>query len=211
MNDPYQVLGISPNASDEEVKAAYRELARKYHPDHYVDNPLADLASEKMKEINDAYDRIMTARKNGSSTGGGQSYSSQAGRPQGSSQLSDIRRLINARRITEAEELLDGIPSHTRDAEWHFLKGCVQYNRGWLDDAYENFSRACQMDPYNQEYRATLNQLQWQKQTGRAPGSGYRTGGGNVVGGCSTCDICSTLYCADCCCECMGGDLIHCC
>ena len=50
MNDPYQVLGISENASDEEVKRAYRELARKYHPDNYHDNPLADLAQEKMKE-----------------------------------------------------------------------------------------------------------------------------------------------------------------
>ena len=55
MNDPYVTLGISRTASDEEVKKAYRELARKYHPDNYVNNPLADLAQEKMKEINEAY------------------------------------------------------------------------------------------------------------------------------------------------------------
>lgn len=63
MSDPYQVLGVSPSASDEEVKTAYRNLAKKYHPDNYADSPLADLASEKMKEINEAYDSIMRMRK----------------------------------------------------------------------------------------------------------------------------------------------------
>ena len=58
MNDPYQILNIPPTATDEEVKRAYRDLARKYHPDNYHDNPLADLAQEKMKEINEAYDQI---------------------------------------------------------------------------------------------------------------------------------------------------------
>ena len=58
MNDPYVTLGVTRSASDEEIKRAYRELARKYHPDNYVNNPLADLAQEKMKEINEAYDAI---------------------------------------------------------------------------------------------------------------------------------------------------------
>ena len=72
MTDPYTVLGVKPDASDEEVKRAYRELARKYHPDNYQNNPLADLAEEKMKEINEAYDAITKARSGGGgSTGGG--------------------------------------------------------------------------------------------------------------------------------------------
>ena len=62
MNDPYKVLNVSPSASDEEVKKAYRDLARKYHPDNYHDNPLADLAQEKMKEINEAYEEIQNQR-----------------------------------------------------------------------------------------------------------------------------------------------------
>ena len=56
MKDPYSVLGVSQNATDEEIKKAYREQARKYHPDNYANNPLSDLAEEKMQEINEAYD-----------------------------------------------------------------------------------------------------------------------------------------------------------
>ena len=59
VNDPYKVLEISPEATDEEVKTAYREMARKYHPDNYANNPLSDLAQEKMQEINEAYDTII--------------------------------------------------------------------------------------------------------------------------------------------------------
>ena len=207
MSDPYKVLGVPQNATDDEVKTAYRELARKYHPDHYAGNPLSDLAEEKMKEINEAYDRIMLERKNSRSRNGGaaSSHSSSAS----SSQFQDIRRMINARRVTEAEELLDGVPEYNRDAEWFFLKGSVQYTRGWLEEAYENFRRAVQMSPENAEYRAALNQLEWQRRTGRPTNGGYRTTPNTA--GCGSCDICTGLLCADCCCECMGGDLIACC
>ena len=71
MQDPYAVLGISPQATDAEVKAAYREMARKYHPDNYADNPLSDLAQEKMQEINEAYDTIIRMRQQGGNAGGG--------------------------------------------------------------------------------------------------------------------------------------------
>ena len=71
MSDPYRVLGVKPDASDDESKRAYRELARKYHPDNYQNNPLADLAEEKMKEINQAYDAITKMRSGGGSRPGG--------------------------------------------------------------------------------------------------------------------------------------------
>ena len=64
MSDPYKVLGISRDATDEQVKEAYREMAKKYHPDNYQGSPIADLANEKMKEVNEAYDQIMNERKN---------------------------------------------------------------------------------------------------------------------------------------------------
>lgn len=84
MADPYQVLGISSNATDEEVKKAYRELSRKYHPDTYVNNPLSDLAEEKFKEVQEAYQQIMDMRSgkgSGYSQGGqgGQGYGGQNG------------------------------------------------------------------------------------------------------------------------------------
>ena len=78
MRDPYSVLGVKPDASDQEIKKAYRELARKYHPDNYVDNPLADLAEEKMKEVNEAYEAIQKQRSGGGS-GYSQSSSSSGG------------------------------------------------------------------------------------------------------------------------------------
>ena len=216
MTDPYQVLGVSPSATDEQIKTAYRELARKYHPDNYANNPLADLAQEKMKEINEAYDQIQRQRKQQQSDSAGngysrQNYGGQSYSNQSSTQFADIRQLLNANRISDAEELLEGIPAQQRDADWYYLRGRVFYVRGWLDQAYSYYVRANQMNPSNPEYQAALNQLMWQRNTGR-PSGNYGGDYRNVqTGGCSGCDMCMGLMCADSCCECMGGDLISCC
>lgn len=220
MTDPYQVLGVSPSATDEQIKNAYRELARKYHPDNYVNNPLADLAQEKMKEINEAYDQIQRQRKQQQQSYSGQGsanrgysnagYSRQSYSGQGRSQFADIRQLLNSNRLSEAEELLEGIPQQRRDAEWYYLRGRVFYVHGWLDQAYSYYTRAVQMNPGNAEYQTALNQLMWQRNTGR-PSGGYGDYRNVQSGGMSGCDMCSGLICADCCCECMGGDLISCC
>ena len=220
MTDPYQVLGVSPSATDEQIKSAYRELARKYHPDNYVNNPLADLAQEKMKEINEAYDQIQRQRKQQQQSYSGQAsanrgysnagYSRQSYSGQGRSQFADIRQLLNSNRLSEAEELLEGIPQQRRDAEWYYLRGRVFYVHGWLDQAYSYYTRAVQMNPGNAEYQTALNQLRWQRNTGR-PSGGYGDYRNVQSGGMSGCDMCSGLICADCCCECMGGDLISCC
>ncbi len=201
--DPYEVLGVSPSATDDEVKTAYRAMARKYHPDNYANNPLSDLAEEKMQEINDAYDAIVRMRKAGSSRASGSTggHSGSYGGYGGNSRHADIRQMIQQNRISDAETLLDGIPSHARDAEWFFLKGSVLYKKGWLEEAFTHFQTACRMDPSNMEYRQAYNQVATYRQTG-----GYRTGGGT-----DACEICQALWCADCCCECMGGDLIRCC
>ncbi len=200
MKDPYEVLGVDRNASNEEIKKAYRELARKYHPDNYVNNPLADLVEEKMKEINEAYDMIQKERASGGSSdasgsAGGYTYSD----------YQNVRELINARQFAEAELILDAVSAVNRNAEWNFLKGCVLIQRGWYYDAQKYLETACYMDPTNSEYSSVLERI---RSSTRNYGGGYRT---SQRVNTSPCDICSGLICADCLCECCGGDLISCC
>jgi len=202
MTDPYKVLGVSRDASDAEIKRAYRELARKYHPDNYVNNPLADLVEEKMKEINEAYDEIQKIRASSGST---ESYSNGQG-GEYSSDYRKIREHINAGRYADADLMLDSISQSDRNAEWNFLKGCVLTKRGWYYDAQKYFETACYMNPNNPEYRTALDNI---RRSAAGYARGYRTD--QTVGGCSACDMCSSLICADCLCECCGGDLINCC
>lgn len=223
MNNPYDTLGVNQNSTDQQIKDAYRDMAKKYHPDNYADSPLQEFADEKMREINSAYDDIMNSRRgdgkqsnkhSGSNHGSSSQDYSQWNGGYANSKFADIRSLIQSKRVTEAEELLDGIPISERNAEWYFLKGSVFYSRGWLDDAFNHFQSASRMEPNNTEYRAALNRMGYQRQgnTGGYNNGQYRQPvGGGRVGGCSGCDICSSLICADCCCECMGGDFISCC
>ena len=204
-NDPYKVLGVSRDATDEEIKKAYRALARKYHPDNYTDSNLADLAEEKMKEINEAYDKIQSERS-------GKSSSSSYGYGGGTSsnpRFNEIRILINQRRYSEAEIRLDSMSIADRNAEWNFLKACVLVQRGHFYDAQKFIETACYMDPDNEEYKRVRNQMNARASGyGSSYNSGYNTGNPSD---CDICSVCQTLYCMDCCCECMGGDLIRCC
>lgn len=198
MNDPYQILGVSESASDEEVKKAYRELARKYHPDNYHDNPLADLAQEKMKEINAAYEEITRKRSGGGSSGasgyggyqhyGRQSYDGQQYRSGSSSVLQQVRIAIQNGDISRAEALLANYSDH--NAEWNFLRGAVCYRRGWMDEAKRYYQTACQMEPGNAEYRQALEFMETGTKTSYRPGG--VTFGTDLCGG----NVCLPLCCA---------------
>ena len=194
MRDPYEVLGVSKDATQEEIKAAYRKLAKQYHPDRYIGNPLADLAAEKFKEINEAYDILSGSSSNSSQSSGGSSY-------QGAGNFAQIRNYINMGSIDEAERLLDSMSD--RNAEWFYLKGLIYLRRGWHSQGMNFIRQAVNMEPQNFEYRNTLNSLESQTRQ-------YRDIGGGMTNE-SMCNCCSNLLCADCCCECMGGDLIPCC
>lgn len=207
--DPYKVLGVSPNASDDEVKQAYRALARKYHPDKYVNNPLADLAAEKMKEINEAYDTIVKQRENGGSSyqsssqsysyGGGSQNTYQNASAYGSGDTNGMymraRQFIAMGNVQQAEVILNSISD--RNAEWYYLRGSIDYRRGWYDQAQRNFQRACEMNPHNMEYRQALNNMMNR-------GAAYRGAGTSYMGnGCTAADCCTAYCLMDLCCNCF--------
>lgn len=211
MKNPYEVLGINEGASEEEIKRAYRELVKKYHPDQYMDNPLSKLAEEKLRDINEAYDYLM---KNGSYKGGdsyshgwGQSQKSSGSYRGGSDEagvFNQVRVNINNGNINAAEEILNR--SLNKNAEWYYLKGLIFMRRGWYDEAFTHVQAAVNMDPANFEYRNTLLRMNAGNNAyrGAAQGRGYTQNP-------DLCTICQCLWCSDCCCECAGGDLISCC
>lgn len=210
--DPYEVLGVSRDADDETIKKAYRTLVKKYHPDRYVNTPMADMASEKMKQINEAYDMI--TNKNSTAQNGGSygSYSSYGGyNPFGGSygsygasdsydytkvSFDTVRRLITARRFTEAEAMLNRLSAN---AEWYYLMGIIYINRGWYNQGKEYINKAVSMDPQNTEYRSAQQSFDDRE-------TGYKrvvfTSGAPV---CSVCaSLCLSLLCCNngcfCCC-----------
>ena len=215
MRDPYQVLGIPSTATDEEVKKAYRNLARKYHPDNYHDNPLEDLAQERMKEINEAYETIRNQRKaaqSGGQSGCGSGYNPGYGAGYNTGYNTGysgaygaawqrIRLAISQGNLNLAEELLNARSDH--NAEWNFLKGAVCYRRGWMDEAKRYYETACQMDPGNLEYQRALDYME------NGPRQAY-TPGGTTFGT----DLCGSNLCLPMCCLwslCSGGAPIFCC
>ena len=201
--DPYKVLGVSQNANDDEIKDAYRALVKKYHPDKFADSDLAELANEKMKEINSAYDEIQKLREGGANGAGQSGF--RPGDSSNSEFYTKVRRFVNSGNVFEAEQMLLSVPEFDRGAEWNYLYACVMVRKGFYADAQRYFDLACNMDPTNSEYRNAREQFR--ARSNQYNGT-YRT---HTSGGCCDCDCCTSLLCADCCCECMGGDLIACC
>ena len=208
MTNPYKVLGVNEGATNEEIRAAYLSLVKKYHPDKYTDPDMKQLANEKLKEINEAYDQLTkNPGKTASSGYSGAAYGAGGHGGSYSGPEADrfvrARSLLNAGNLDGAKTILDSI--QTRNAEWYYLYGIIYLRQGWYDKAREFLGRAYRTEPGNAEYAQAYNTL-------RYTGNPYsRPRQSTSYGNCSACDICSGLMCADCCCECMGGDLIRCC
>ncbi len=199
--DAYSILGVNKNASKVEIDAAYKSLMEKYSEEKYMGGPLADLAEKKRAELSHAYDEIIKERaqrsqnEQQSASGGGFSGAS-------SPEYAQIRQYINIGNLTEAERLLTQIKNH--DAEWHYLMGCIAIRRGNYNAAYSNFKTATNKDPMNTEYKNAFMAMQ-------QGAGGYRNMNTGNMSQDDMCNCCSNLICADCLCECMGGDLIPCC
>lgn len=196
--NPYEVLGISENASEEEIKRAYKEMVKKYHPDKHQNNPLSELAEEKLQEINEAYDMLM---KGGGTSSYNYGYAGGAGNTGGGSSVApdymQCRRYIDAGNLRAAEKILNG--THDRSAEWFFLSGMVSYRKGWYDDARNKLQTATSMAPHNAEYSQAYGRIintgnQFQNQ---AYGRGYRNNNDLC------CQALQCYICADCCIDCI--------
>lgn len=209
--DPFITLGVDQNTVNQsELYEAYRALRSKYEDDRFLEGEAGEQAARKISEIdqayNDAYEKLMTKS---TVSDGKVSYS-------------EIEAKIRAKAYNDAQTMLDSITD--RNAEWHFLQSVVYYKKGWISESLTQLEKAVQLDPNNTRYKSELEKLRLNIQGPQnnyqnqhtTYGTGYRAGYDRSYshsrptdGG--TCDICTTLCALDCCCECMGGDLITCC
>lgn len=183
MRDPYSVLGIARDASDEDVKKAYRRLSRQYHPDANINNPLKDEAEAKFKEVQQAYQQIMDERERGYSSagndygtggyggfggyggyGGFGGYGGQGGfsGQQANESESDMHlraaaNYIKSGHYKEALNVLNGIKE--RNALWYFYSASANSGVGNNVTAIEHAQEAVRLEPGNMQYQMLLDRL----------------------------------------------------
>ncbi len=221
MINPYQVLGISPGASDEEIKKAYRSLSRKYHPDANVNNPNKDQAEEKFKQVQQAYDQIMKEKQQGSSFGGygnsyggnsygGSSYGSDFGDFGGyynssntyqeeNSRLQAAANYIRNGYYREAFTVLNDMPLSERNGRWYYYSAVVNHRMGNTATALEHIRRAVELEPSNIQYRQFQQNLEYGGTWYTTMGSSYE----QPYSGSEWClrMILLNLFCNFCCCR----------
>ena len=201
--NPYEVLGVSRNASIDEIKRAYKELSRKYHPDSYVGNPLSSLAEEKFKQVQEAYDAIMK-EKNGDFNYT-DNYNNSGYYNGESGEMAEVYNLLGRRAYSQALSLLDSMPN--RNAKWYYYSAIAQVGLGNNLRGMEYARMAVSMEPNNIEYQNLVNRLSFQGNRYGEVRNVYR---GGRSGFDDASDLCCKLWLAESLCECMGGDLCSC-
>jgi molecular chaperone DnaJ len=197
MTDPYQVLGVSRSASDEEIKKAYRSLSRKYHPDANVNNPNKDQAEEKFKQVQQAYDQIMKEKQQGTSDSygygssygyGGSTYRSYRGNAGGYGESADSPQMqaafnyIRNQAYQEALHVLGEIPLSERQGRWYYYSAMANSGMGNTATAIEHIQRAVDLEPSNIQYRQFQQYMQgggtWYTHMGSSYDKPYSNYGG---------------------------------
>ncbi len=210
--NPFVILGVDKNATQSEILEAYKQKRAYYQAHVFDEGESGAQAASMLNQLDDAYQQAMEmAVESATVTGEGESAYEQ------------VKQAIRSKDIETAQKLLDDMSY--RGAEWHYYQSVVFYEKNWLNDTKKQLEIALQMDPQNEKYQRALDNLK-KKIDGSRPydkegaqgvynadstqtDRTYTQRDGAVADG--ICSACQALWCADCCCECMGGDLIRCC
>lgn len=211
--NPFVVLGVNENVTQSELYDAYKDLRNKYSDLRFEPGEVGNNACIKLEEIESAYAEANDILRSSFDIG----YTGD--------NLDEADKAIKEDKLDEAQHILDNCQNRT--AQWHYLQAAIFYRKNWTADALKQLDYACSMEPNNEKYAETRKTLltKMTANTTTQDNSFYNGSERNENArsysqtrqhdqsrrGMSACDCCSTLICADCCCECMGGDLISCC
>ncbi len=206
--DPFKVLGIDSTVSQSELYDAYSKLRQELDKQRFQPGDIGKDACDRLQEIEEAYKDCMQILEDRYYIDNSEEV------------LDHVENLIKEKKYDEAQSELTKL--NRRSARWHYLQSGIYYQKSWHNDAKREIELALDLDPTNQKYKETLAGIEKIMQGKSSYHSNfygnpdnsketyqnvsYRKGGGPDI-----CDCCSSLICADCCCECMGGDLITCC
>lgn len=218
--DPYSVLGLSEQATQGEINDAYQRRREELLEQRFMEGEAGQRACEELTELEYAYKEALERASVNYSIGDETAL------------YSEVESLIKAGRLDEAQVKLNALPNYT--AEWHYYQSVIYYRKHWHIDSKKQLELALTLDPGNQKYQDSLTELNKVLEgkrnadpKGNAQQNNYYQNQQNPKGRsyqgqndpnaqrgapmCTVCDCCNSLICADCCCECMGGDLISCC
>lgn len=203
--NPFVILGVDENTvTQSELEDAYKRERNKYAEDRFLEGEAGEIATRKISEIDQAYaDALEKLKTRATVSDKGTTYT-------------EIEAQIRAKNYNEAQTLLDSVTE--RDAEWHFLQSVIYYKKGWVTESKLQLERAVSLEPNNPKYKTELDKMNGVGAQQQQHHHSYHYGQPGAERSysydrprASTCDCCSTLCALDCCCECMGGDLIPCC
>lgn len=212
--NPFVILGINRDATQHDIYVAYKNLRKKYADDRFLEGEAGADAAKKLEQLDAAYSEAL------------EYCHTSATVDDGSSIVAEVKKAIKNKDLSLAQEKLDSMSR--RDSEWHYLQSIIFYERSWYSDCKKQLEVSIELDPTNSKYKKALsnlnekmnsangNQSQFEQNRSYQGQNQFNNRSYNQHNGYRNdsnmaCGLCQTLLCADCCCECMGGDLISCC